>query len=175
MSTTMPSPISGAQHGQTDRAKAVAVLTELGRFFRLQPDDLRSRIADYASEIAGIPGDRLFAAVQFCKRNCRFFPSLAEILDAAKPGPYDTHEKKPLNGRLVDGEYQPWSGCQCHACRNKTPRDGFYRAPEAFAQQAEYERERDDAFWQREDARIPAIQRGEKFEDYKQRIRTAND
>lgn len=37
-----------------------------------------------------------------------------------------------LNGRMVDGEYQPWGGaCRCRRCVGKIRREGFYQAPEA--------------------------------------------
>lgn len=115
----------------------------------------------------------LASAVLACKRKCRFFPSLAELLAETKPGPFDEKEHTTLHGRITpEGTYQPWGGaCQCHRCVTKEPRPGFYKAPPEYYAQIAYENEQSEAFWKRQAEKIPHIQKGEKFEDYKARIR----
>ena len=77
-----------------------------------------------------------------------------------------------LPGRIVEGVYQPWSGCRCYRCRNKLRPavDNSYRATHEEYEQAEYEMEQLEAATARRIKNIPHIQKGEKFEDYRKRI-----
>lgn len=49
-------------------------------------------------------------------------------------------------GRMVNGEWQPWGGaCQCDRCVYKIPNEGFYKAPRAdYERDAATRRELDD-------------------------------
>ena len=78
-----------------------------------------------------------------------------------------------LPGRIVDGVYQPWSGCQCYRCRNRLrpAGDTSYRATHEEYEQAEYEREKDNAAMARFTAGTPHIIKGEKFADYAIRVK----
>ncbi len=46
-----------------------------------------------------------------------------------------------INGRVIDGEVQPWGGaCRCRKCFHKTRREGFYVAPSEDRMAGEEER-----------------------------------
>jgi hypothetical protein len=74
---------------------------------------------------------------------------------------------------MIDGEHHPYGGaCRCGRCRNKTPRDGVYRASPVEYAAAEAIRQRikdaDDYAMEMMPQRLP----GEGRVEYRERILT---
>lgn len=92
----------------------------------------------------------------------RFFPTPGQLMDAIRKS---TERQKPVGRPTPSGQHQPWGGdCQCDRCRDKTPREGFYRAsPEEHA--AANRLERDLAY--RDEMRLEPS----KFDDDEMRLR----
>lgn len=84
-----------------------------------------------------------------------FWPPVGMLVEACADARHRRHEAQPkregLNGRDVNGQFQPWGGgCQCDACVYKIPRPGFYKAPKGEREAANaLTRECEDWMWRK--------------------------
>lgn len=103
-----------------------------------------------------------------------FWPPIGLLFEACSEARKERLDSMPkrevLQGRIIDGEYQPWGGaCQCRRCRNKTPSTGFYRAPRAEREAADRERQEAEEHFSYELEKLPPVLRGESLQAYRRR------
>src|SRR5438128_6469091 len=79
---TRNSPVQSKQPGASPTAKLVSTwLTSLAAAFGVEINE--TRIAIYVEALKDIADNRLEIAFQTCLKGCRFFPTIADIREAA--------------------------------------------------------------------------------------------
>lgn len=79
-------------------------------------------------------------------------------------------EKVRINGRIIDGRFQPYGGaCGCRDCVEKRPREGFYKASAEFHAGQSAERDGADDWLAYGIERLPAVLSKETLRDYRKR------
>lgn len=104
-----------------------------------------------------------------------FWPAIGLLVDAARTSRKARREREPraetLNGRVVDGKYQPWGGaCRCRRCVEKTQGDGFYRATSEEHSAAQQERADMKSSRDYRLEMLPPIDPGESVERWRARL-----
>lgn len=104
-----------------------------------------------------------------------FWPPIGMLVDACNVAKRARRDRSPraeiVDGRVVNGEYQPWGGaCKCQRCAQKIASHGFWRASSAEreAQSALDSEVVDWTAYQIE--RLPPVKSGETVAQYRARI-----
>lgn len=128
--------------------KIVAMVEILGLNYQLpQMSETQKQawLLTYAQDLGGYDLEQIKRACERYRQNGsnRFMATsgaLLEIIKSTRTEPR-SRQMRPT----PDGGEQPWGGeCSCWLCAEKTPRDGFYRAPIEEVREMNYDREQAD-------------------------------
>ena len=102
------------------------------------------------------------------------WPPIGVCVDACASVRRSNSERIPSReirqGRIVDGVFQPWLGCQCSRCKGKVRREGFHVAPYDTRLKADAERRELDDWITYQRELLPHVKPGETVAQYRARV-----
>lgn len=129
---------------------------------------MKAWLATYCHDLSGRTNEAIELACTQYRQNHenRFMATSGALLHLMN----ERTEKVRINGRVVDGRFQPYGGlCGCTDCVEKRPRDGFYKASAEFHNEQRAERRGADEWLEYGIERLPTVLPKESLAAYRKR------